>query len=154
MKTWSQIIVCSLIQKINEMLETGITFLQGFINNEFNKILPLKLEENTYNIIIRKDHIPRIISLVEFDSFSIISFSHRPLEDLDFENNISFSLDGEIEAIKILKSKDFYSVFISQLNEIEQSYSETSREEKLFRHRQIRFLHAIKKIIQNMTNRV
>jgi hypothetical protein len=132
------------------MENSNITYLQEFVNKEFNKILPLKLEENTFNIMIRKDHIPKIISLDKFDDHSIISFTKKPKEYLNFEKYIALSEDGEIEAIQLTKSDDFYSVINSRLNEIERGYPEKSREEKLFKHRQLRLIYAIKEMIKNM----
>ena len=136
----------------NNMENWNISHLQEFVNKEFNKILPLKLDEITYNIMIRKDHIPRIISIDEFDNYSIISLIKKPLEDFNFEKLIALTDDGEIEAIKVIKSDDFNSVINSRLKEIEQGYPETTREEKLFKHRQLRLIHAINEMIKNMPN--
>lgn len=147
-----QIIVCFLIQTANSMEFIDKTNLQNFINDEFSKILKLKLEDKIYNVAISKVHIPQIKNIHLSDSNLLISFTSEPIEEIQFINGISQAETGEIRAINFNFFSNTRKEFNQQIMNIVNELPESNKDQVILKHKQLRIAHALIEMIKNIPN--
>ncbi len=129
-----------------------ITNLQSFINNEFSKILKLKLDDKVYNVAISKDNIPQIKNVQLNANNLIICFTSQPIGEIQFINGIYKSENGEIRAVnftfKNISRKEINQGIMNSVNEL----PELNKDQVVLKHKQLRLAHALIEIIKNLPN--
>lgn len=129
---------------------------QKIINSQFDKILNISIDENTYRIAIRRDEIPKIRNLSTHDNALIISFMDLPPKvefNEDFylkENN-----EGKIEAVYIrnadkLENESYRNKLNKKLLKSVKDTPETNKHKILQKHFNKRIVHSISEIIKTV----
>lgn len=132
--------------------------LQEIVNNQFDKILTIKIEGRTINIAIRKDQIPQLTEFKIESNKIVISFSNSSPIQTDSENfNLIKNEVGEIKAVFIpeirkLKSDSYRTKLNAEFAEYIKNIPEVNTTQIIFKHKQKRMLHAISEIIKTVPN--
>lgn len=132
--------------------------IQGIIDNEFDKILKINLNNRYYHIAITKDQIPTIKEFSVSNNSIFISFDeHYGNFSNDLDYNIIKNKEGEITAISInhlnkFRSESYLLKFRRMLlNEIK-NFPESNPNEVIQKHKQKRVAHAISEILKTVPN--
>lgn len=129
--------------------------LQKLIDEQFDKILKIKFNNDEYRIAITKDSVPKIIDITIVGNNMSIIFS-----DFDFEEYNS-------DLFKILSGREIQTLIISNVNELKKNNKhqlsrellnyiknlpENNKKEIMRKHTQNRFAHAVSEFLSEVSN--
>lgn len=133
---------------------------QEIINEQFDKILKISIDENIYRIAIRRDQIPKIRNLSVNNNALIISFiDDEPKFDLEEEFYLKEGNDGKIETIFIgnvdkLHSESYRIKLNRKLLNFIKKNPETDKNKIMQKHLNKRIAHSVSEIIKTVPNSV
>ena len=127
---------------------------QQIINEQFDKILKVSIDDNSYRIAIRRDEIPKIKQIGIYENKLIISFSDiKPKIDFQEDIYLKENEDGKIESIFIsnfekLVNQSHRDRIYRKLIDLIKNLPEGNKKKILQKHRNKRIVHSIAEIIK------
>ncbi|UXD67745.1 hypothetical protein MUK51_10950 [Sphingobacterium faecium] len=126
--------------------------LQEYVNDQFDKRLPIKFDDEIYDIAIRQDQIPTIKNIVDKNNYYLIKmneFISEEFDDLLLRNSI-----GELDALKIdkkylINTSKTYKLF-KDLMLNNENLPEGNKIELLIKHKDKRFIHAVSSFLSEL----
>lgn len=129
--------------------------LQNLIDEQFNKILKLTVGNSSFNIALRRDHIPQLHTAKIEKGKLVISFENNiEIPESNSEVELLKNNDGGINALIIAHpqylSKGSYRTKLNRIiiNEVKSIPDGVDKKAILFKHIQKRIAHALSEIIK------
>lgn len=141
---------------MKDQKKTLSNLLQEYVNDQFDKRLRIKLDGDEYDIVIRQDQIPIIKNIIDKNRYILIKLNEYINEE--FDDLLIRNSCGELDALKIdkkyLVKSDKNFRFFKDLLSNNDKLPETNKNEKLIKHRDKRFIHAISNFLSEVNNKI